>query len=160
MCAALTPVRPPEPGLCQPCGDDEPLIGCPPGVPDGGADLWDGIRPGQQSIGDLVIVGKQPASAKTGMPSMPRPLPSPRAPSQAERDLHNLTHLPYAVWCPYCISGKRPNHHHRRLRGKSKLPSFSADYCYFGDGDLVCLVERVFCLDWLMVPIVVSSALG
>ena len=29
-----------------------------------------------------------------------RPLPSPKEPTQAAIDRHNLTHLPYEPWCP------------------------------------------------------------
>ena len=33
----------------------------------------------------------------------PRALPSPSEPSEQERELHNLTHLPYRSWCPVCV---------------------------------------------------------
>ena len=33
-----------------------------------------------------------------------RPLPSPKAPTQAAWNLHRLTHLPYACWCPVCVA--------------------------------------------------------
>ena len=37
----------------------------------------------------------------------PRGLPSPNEPSQQERDLHDLTHLPYRRWCSVCVQAKR-----------------------------------------------------
>ena len=125
-CAALGPVRPnSDPLLCQPCAE-----------PDGDGSLfnWDAMQPGQESIGDLPIVGRDRdpmarRSAKTGMPGMPVPLPSPKSPSLRELELHNLTHLPYAAWCPYCVSGRRPNSHHRRCRSVSTKQRVSA-----GDG--------------------------
>lgn len=27
-------------------------------------------------------------------------------PSQLEREEHELTHLPFRDWCPYCVQGK------------------------------------------------------
>ena len=101
---------------------------------------FDPLRPGQEAIGDLAIVGKHPREGRSAKTGMPRPLPSPKMPSQLEIDLHNLTHAKYAVWCPYCVSGKRANNHHRRSRVASKLPLLSADYAYFGDGDLVTIL--------------------
>ena len=130
------PVRPEnDPPLCQPCADQ------------GGAGLfdYDPVLPGQEAIGDLLTVGKGEdalprRSAKTGMPGMPRPLPSPKGPTRAERDLHNLTHAPFAVWCPYCVSGKRHNHHHLRRGNSSTLPMLPADYAYYGEDDLVTIL--------------------
>ena len=49
-------------------------------------------------------------------------------------------HAEYVVWCPYCVAGKRPNNHHRRRKGMSKLPMLSADYAYIGDGDLLTVL--------------------
>ena len=127
-CAAINPVSPlpveSQPPICVPCVGDDGDIDSP----------WDGIRPGQQMIGGLPIVGKDRSlpgrSAKTGLP---RPLPSPKGPTQAERELHFLTHLPYAAWCPHCNAGKRPNSHHRRCRYSSSKPMLSADYGFFND---------------------------
>ena len=50
----------------------------------------------------------------------PRELPSPKTPSEAERRRHELTHLPYASWCPFCVAGKRANSHHRRSHEKER----------------------------------------
>ena len=84
------------PIVCPPCAPvqvDEPLLGPP------APDVWDALQPGQEAIGDMPIVGRaQGTAAKTGMPGMPRPLPAPKMPTQARRDLHNLTHSEYVVW--------------------------------------------------------------
>ena len=40
-------------------------------------------------------------------------LPSPKEPTQAAIDRHNLTHWPYEARCPICVASRRPNCHHR-----------------------------------------------
>ena len=37
---------------------------------------------------------------------------TPKAPSREAQARHNLTHLPYASWCPWCIMGRRANAPH------------------------------------------------
>ena len=62
----------------------------------------------------------------------PRGLPQPVAPSREARRLHELTHLPYANWCPHCVSGRRNNSPHFRSRTGSDrdLPLLVLDYCF------------------------------
>ena len=40
---------------------------------------------------------------------------------------HNLTHVPYKAWCPYCVAGRTPN--------ERSLPIVHADYCLIKDKD-------------------------
>ena len=50
-----------------------------------------------------------------------------KVPTEAERKAHELTHVPYAPWCPSCIK-----HHQRRRTGKSHdqgCPTVSFDFC-------------------------------
>ena len=78
----------------------------------------------------------------------PVSLRGPSEPSQAEVDLHNLTHLPYRSWCPHCVATRRPNVAHRTSKTESTLPLLVMDYCYVRDAvdqDLTTvLVARVF----------------
>ena len=69
---------------------------------------------------------------KTGKGALfARPLPSPKEPSQAEIDRHNLTHLPYACWCPICVASRRPNDHHRVQKYASRtIPLLVSEYCF------------------------------
>ena len=78
-----------------------------------------------------------------------RGLPSPKEPTQAARDLHYLTHLPYCSWCPICVASRRPNHHHRLLRDATRtIPRPVGDYGFIGnsgDDSLVCvLILKVY----------------
>ena len=49
-----------------------------------------------------------------------KPLPSPKSMTEAERRIHDLTHLPYHPGCPVCVSCRRPNNHHRRVKDPSR----------------------------------------
>ena len=43
-------------------------------------------------------------------------LPSPKEPTPAQRERHNICHWPYEAWCPICVSTRRPNDHHRACK--------------------------------------------
>ena len=72
------------------------------------------------------------------------PLKSPRTPTAAARERHNLTHLPYCDWCPFCVSCRRPNSHHRLSQGEERqVPLLVADYGFLRDRvsqDLVSMI--------------------
>ena len=65
----------------------------------------------------------------------PKLFPSPRAPSKAEIELHNITHLPYRNWCPWCVAGRRNNTQHRELKEKHARtePCLHLDYAFLSD---------------------------
>ena len=64
----------------------------------------------------------------------PRELPSPRTPSDSERRKHDLTHLPYASWCPFCVACRRANSHHRRSHESERtIPLLVGDYGFIRD---------------------------
>ena len=57
--------------------------------------------------------------------------PSPETPTQRQRDIHELTHLPPVLWCPACVSGKAADDPHRRRQDEkdSGLVVASFDHC-------------------------------
>ena len=122
MCGAVragVPVRP-QSDLRQPEMDYAPH--------------FDALQPGQQMVGAEPIVGTDTSVPPPPLPSgTPRPLRSPKSPSALERERHNVTHLPYRDWCPYCVAGKRPNSPHRKIKRTLDLPMMSADYGYYGE---------------------------
>ena len=97
------------------------------------------------------IVGHHPVALDENGPGAlePRPLPSPRSMTPAQRALHNLTHLPFGSGCPLCVSTRSANlphlsaHEHLRV-----IPLLVADYCFMrisGDKDLqTVLVMRLY----------------
>ena len=74
----------------------------------------------------------------------PRPLPAPKEPTAAARERHNLTHMPYAGWCPCCVACRGPNDHHRlALKYPREQPLLVGDYAFIrntGDDQLVCVL--------------------
>jgi hypothetical protein len=52
-------------------------------------------------------------------------------PSESERKLYELTHLPYRDWCQHCVAGKGKKHH-KTL--KSKTLTIQLDYSYLEQG--------------------------
>ena len=79
-----------------------------------------------------------------------RGIPEPRQPSKEQVARHNLTHLPYASWCPHCVACRRPNSSHRSSplsRAERSVPVFVSDYCFIRKPDedlLTGLVGRLY----------------
>ena len=59
------------------------------------------------------------------------PLPSPKEPTPAAREKHNLTHVPYEDWCPFCVAARRPNcNPHKRQLDDRMQPLLLGDYAF------------------------------
>jgi len=73
---------------------------------------------------------------------VPDIIPTPKRPSQPEVEAHNLTHVPFAPWCPFCVSGKAKDKPHKRSRQLDdehvRVPRLECDFCII-DGDRVVL---------------------
>ena len=76
-----------------------------------------------------------------------RGAPTPKAPSRDVQARHNLTHLPYASWCPWCVMGRRSNAPHFRSQDGSdrSLPLLVADYAFVRDKDDDVLATLLVC---------------
>ena len=60
-----------------------------------------------------------------------KPLPSPKQMSDAQRRIHDITHLPYDPGCAICVSCRRPNDHHRSADdSKRTVPLVVAAYAF------------------------------
>eukprot|EP00435_Cladocopium_sp_Y103_P051699 s1657_g16.t1 len=57
----------------------------------------------------------------------------PREPTDEEVALHELSHLPYQTWCPYCVACKGRQDAQKKLEvgeeGRA-IPSIQLDYCF------------------------------
>ena len=97
-----------------------------------------------------VVDGEEEIIAETGeCIVIPKALPSPKLPSRAEVEHHNLTHIPYRSWCPICVAARRKNNAHRSGQEKERtVPLLCADYCFVresSDDDLLSvLVGRIY----------------
>ena len=80
------------------------------------------------------IVGMERVTwrADTGAGALaPKPLPSPTPMTKAQREKHNITHLPYEPSCDLCVSTRRPNTHHRKSHlEERRIPLIVGDYCF------------------------------
>jgi hypothetical protein len=60
-----------------------------------------------------------------------KPAKDPHAPSLAEREEHEATHLPYRSWCAECVCGRRDNPPHlRRSPEERTVPMVLMDYAF------------------------------
>ena len=41
-----------------------------------------------------------------------RKVPDPGQPSKADREQHELTHIPFRSWCVHCVRGRGQSDHH------------------------------------------------
>ena len=53
-------------------------------------------------------------------------------PTKAERELHEVTHLPFRNWCQVCMAarGVATAHKSRRMDGEHEIPILSLDYAF------------------------------
>ena len=63
----------------------------------------------------------------------PRVQPAPREPTDAERLLHECTHLPFAPWCDHCIAMRAvPDRSEHLVQGPRDVPVVQFDFCFTG----------------------------
>ncbi|CAE8580995.1 unnamed protein product, partial [Polarella glacialis] len=64
-------------------------------------------------------------------------LPSPSDPTKAEREFHNLTHLPHRSWCAHCTRGRGVARDRKNLRAAAErdVPLIAVDYLFLGAQD-------------------------
>ena len=111
---------------------------------DGVHDLRGVVVLGEPIVGTEVVTldGRGPGA----LPATP--LPAPKEPTPAQRERHNVKHVPCEEWCPYCVACRRPIRQHR-LKGPDceMQPLLSGEYdfvCNTGDDQLVpVLVVRL-----------------
>ena len=76
---------------------------------------------------------------------IPKGVTEPRPPPLDVQKRHNLTHWPYANWCPHCVMARRNESPHlQSRRGENRsLPLFVLDYCFIrsqSDAELTTLL--------------------
>ena len=106
----------------------------------------------KHALMDEPIIGMENVTWEDGKGSgaIPaKPLPSPKTMTEAQRRIHDITHLPYDPGCPICVSCRRPNDHHRRVKDSERtIPLIVADYGFpknsEDDEALTLLIMRVY----------------
>ena len=81
----------------------------------------------------------------------PIPMPEPREPSKAEREVYEFTHLPPRQWCEHCVTGRGVQHPHKQvtLERAESLPEITFDVCFIeisGSVSGVVVDEGATCL--------------
>ena len=99
------------------------------------------VAPLEADGGDVVVADEgaaAPAAVAAADPVMAGPPllgPRPVRPSPDKVAQHELTHLPFAAWCPVCVCGRAADAPHvRRLPDESTEAVVEADYAYLGPG--------------------------
>ena len=61
----------------------------------------------------------------------------PYAPSQREKELHEISHVPYRSWCQHCVAGKAADMPHKKqIVHEEHIPVIEFDYNFVGDRSL------------------------
>ena len=77
-------------------------------------------------------------------------LPDVCMPSIEEINAHNLTHVPFRDWCPYCVQGKAVSYPHvKKKKDESDVAVISSDYAGLkhrepeeGQNPIIVMVDR------------------
>ena len=142
--------------VAEDAGDDDAEAGQDEGANEYG-DSWSelGEAPVQAELSEDPI-GGEAADEEVIQDSegdafqLPKSLPSPKAPSREAVRRHNMTHWPYAPWCPHCVRARRNSDPHFQNRSESQraLPLLVLDYCFFRteaeDENLKVLVGKLY----------------
>ena len=109
---------------------EPPATGDAEALPDwqrvGSDDEWDAMFPGPD-------MPPPPEPHDQVRPERVRPLRKPVAPTKAQRERHELTHLPYADWCRHCVRARAQNDPHRKVKkhaSQNTVPTVSGDFCF------------------------------
>ena len=93
----------------------------------------------------------------------PRMVRAPGDPTKAEREEHEITHVPYRAWCEHCVKSRGKDGHHGRVpleMAESTIPRVVMDYCFFQE-DMKSEDETPLSLIvMIMVETVCHSVLG
>ena len=80
--------------------------------------------------GDVIVAEEMEAGPGS---RKPKKMQDPKAPTQAEREEHELTHLPYRSWCIHCVKGRGKDAPHLVAASDGVLPEVHFDFAFMGD---------------------------
>ena len=84
-------------------------------------------------------IGEASREEEGEAPRMRHP-PVPKPPSRAERERHEIMHLPYRSWCRVCVKSRGISSQHKSKGinyGQCAIPQVSFDYCFVAGTVLV-----------------------
>ncbi len=59
-----------------------------------------------------------------------RVLPDPGQPTPSQVEDHRKDHVPFRLWCPYCVAGRATGEQHRACKHARSVPVFGFDYLF------------------------------
>ena len=81
-----------------------------------------------------LVPGKEEVADTGGEPQAtsfhPKYLRQPKQPSKQERELHNMTHIPFQPWCVVCQEAKGRASKHKKPKASTKTSKIQLDYAY------------------------------
>ena len=81
-----------------------------------------------------LVPGKEEVADTGGEPQAtsfhPKYLRQPKQPSKQERELHNMTHIPFQPWCVVCQEAKGRASQHKKQKASTKTSKIQLDYAY------------------------------
>ena len=81
-----------------------------------------------------LVPGKEEVADTGGEPQAisfhPKYLRRPKQPSKQERELHNMTHIPFQPWCVVCQEAKGRASQHKKQKASTKTSKIQLDYAY------------------------------
>ena len=100
-------------------------------------------------LGELNMMGDEAEEAAEEAIEV-KGLPDVCMPCAAEVNQHNLTHLPFRDWCPYCVQGKAVSYPHlKKKKETSEVAVISSDYAGLkkreteeGQNPIIVMVDR------------------
>ena len=85
-------------------------------------DEWRIWKETRNKIEDLETkMTEQFEDGSQGAQSTPPMLQAPAKPTQDEWDRHQLTHTPFAVWCPHCLAARNVRRNHPKQGRKGRI---------------------------------------
>ena len=120
----------PPPGMPRRCGDFQQAgisIGANP------------VRPGT-SEGKIQVQGVEDDQIEIEAEvceeiRVPKKMQNPILPGKAEREMHELTHVPFRSWCEHCVRGRGEGVRHEAGKEMPEQTEVHMDFFFVGDED-------------------------
>ena len=96
------------------------------------------VRPGR-SEGKIQVQGWRTTRSRSrprcARRAGPKKMQNPMLPSTAEREMHELTHVPFRSWCEHCVRGRGEGVRHETGKEMPEQTEVHMDFFFVGDED-------------------------
>ena len=63
----------------------------------------------------------------------PKKRKDPKEPTEAERQEHEMTHIPFRSWCRHCVRGRGKEEACRQIKREYEVAEIHMDFMFMGD---------------------------